>query len=338
MIDAQAYVLRETGVIPELERIQVDDRLEIGQVLLRVSYSGLCATQLEEIYVSSRNKEYMPHLFGHEGVGVIEAVGPGVTTKEVGEACVIHWRKSSFGMDANPGNYWKESQRINAGPVVSFSDYVVVPENRLTPLPPSVPADQGSLLGCAFSTGWGAVSKSGQGSNRDHVVVIGIGGVGLAALETGLRIGCQKVSVLDPNKSVPQSLADRGTRQFDSFQDLVEELGHPSLIVDTSGEVRLIQGILELSPNTTRIVLVGMPKNGERLGVDTQKLLDGLVLKGSNGGEVDHGAEIHEIASVLTESDFQSQGLQISMVEKHGLEEAIELHRSHAFRRVILKL
>lgn len=338
MIDAQAYVLRETGVTPELEDIQIDDRLESGQVLVRVFYSGLCATQLEEIYVSSRNKKYMPHLFGHEGVGVIEAVGPGVATKRVGETCVIHWRKSSVGMDANPGQYWKGSVRINAGPVVSFSDYVVVPENRLTQVPPGVPVDQGSLLGCSFSTGWGAVSKSGQGSSRDHLLVIGIGGVGLAALETGFALGCKKVSLLDPNKTVPQYLADKGALQFDSYRDLVEELGLPSLIVDTSGDIQLIQEILETSPHGTRIVLVGMPKNGAKLNVDTQKLLDGLILKGSNGGEVDHGTEIHEIATVLKKSDFLSQGLQISVVEKMCLKEAIELHRSYAFRRIVLKL
>ena len=67
--------------------------LQVGQVLVRVLASGLCGAQLHEIKGHKGNAKFLPHLMGHEGCGIVEEVGPGVTTTKPGDKVVMHWRK-----------------------------------------------------------------------------------------------------------------------------------------------------------------------------------------------------------------------------------------------------
>ena len=69
--------------------------LKTGQVLVKVLISGLCGAQLQEIKGFKGNAKFLPHLMGHEGCGIVEAVGLGVTTVEVGDKVVMHWRPGS---------------------------------------------------------------------------------------------------------------------------------------------------------------------------------------------------------------------------------------------------
>ena len=69
--------------------------LEVGQVLVKVLVSGLCGAQLHEIRGHKGNEKFLPHLMGHEGCGIVEEVGPGVTTVKVGDKVVMHWRPGS---------------------------------------------------------------------------------------------------------------------------------------------------------------------------------------------------------------------------------------------------
>ena len=69
--------------------------LSVGQVLVKVLVSGLCGSQLHEIRGHKGNAKFLPHLMGHEGCGIVEEVGPGVTTVNVGDKVVMHWRPGS---------------------------------------------------------------------------------------------------------------------------------------------------------------------------------------------------------------------------------------------------
>ena len=297
MIDAQAYVLRESGKIPELEEIQVEDELERGQVLAKVRFTSLCGTQLEEIFTSSRNGKYMPHLFGHEASAEVIAVGADVTNISPGERVVIHWRKSSMGLDANPGKYRSQGTSLNAGKVVTLSTHVVVPENRVTAIPPGVEMWVAPLLGCSFSTGWGSVMKTGGLNPGEVTLVIGLGGVGRAS---AIAVSSQKDAVLYAVESRAMDRSDLDTlgvkKKFDSLERVfhyleAQALPPPDLVVDTVGLVPHFELLLQELPSTSRIVLVGMSKEGARPALDTQRLLDGLKIAGSNGGDIDPGQD-----------------------------------------------
>lgn len=337
MISCKAYILRERGVIPSLEDIKVDDNLLEGQVLVRILYSGLCATQLEEIFVASRNEKYMPHLFGHEGVGTVEKVGPNVSKIGVGDICVIHWKTSSKGLDSSPGRYLCGEEKLSAGKVVTFSEIAVLPENRLTKLTSSLKLHIAPLLGCAYPTGWGSVLRAGNASHLDRLLIVGLGGVGLSALEAALSLPVISVSTVDPNRMLPSSpkFAQRVTH-FSNLEDLSIASENPTIVVDTSGDVETLQQLVDSLEVRSRLVLVGMPKSQTHFRVPIQKMLDGLEIIGSNGGGVDPGIDFIHYERLLSECDTNTDGLAIAVSSRTQLADCIENHLKGRFRRAVL--
>jgi S-(hydroxymethyl)glutathione dehydrogenase/alcohol dehydrogenase len=345
MIEAKAYVLRKTGEIPSLEDIRVSDDLKPGQVMLRVLYSGLCATQMEEIFVSSRNAKYMPHLFGHEGVGVVEALGPGVKTKKLGDICVIHWRPSSIGMDSEPGDYFVNQTKISSGKVVTFSTRVIVPENRITPLPQGFPVDRGALLGCSMTTGWGSVVRVGSHSSGDRVLVIGLGAVGTFAAWTARLLGSIEVVGVDPKPEIQTSFSDRGVNElFRDLSELDRQQGEFSrlegfdLAIDTSGKTDVIERLIAGLPSKARLVLVGMPSSSSWPLLDVQKLLDGLQLLGSNGGRADPGDDISVVGRLMADLFQKELSTSIGICRHDELELATNKFRQGSKLRIILTM
>lgn len=343
MIDAQAYVLRETGVVPELEDIQIWDELSSGQVLVKVLYSGICATQMEEIFVSSRNAKYMPHLFGHEGVGVVEKVGPGVTSRKVGDTCVIHWRQSSVGLDANPGNYFVGGKKINGGKVVTFSSRVVVPENRLTQLPDFFQPYIGPLLGCSLTTGWGSVVKLGRHQSNHRVLVVGLGAVGSAAAWAARLGGSEIVWGVDAKTGVAARWEETGVTNFFSGLHSLHEtrsdglsIATIDLAIDTSGNSEVIEYLVENLSPTARLILVGMPTSEDLPRFNFQRLLDGLSLEGSNGGAVDPGTDIEIVGNLFSKLlDGQLSG-SVRAFSRDSLGLAIAQFREGNYLRTVI--
>ena len=110
----KAAVLFETG-----QPLKIVDNIQLpalitGQVQVKILYSGLCHSQLMEVNGGRGEDKYLPHLLGHEGVGVVEAVGDGVTKVQVGDKVVIGWIKGE-GQDAPGGKYPHDGYLIRPG-------------------------------------------------------------------------------------------------------------------------------------------------------------------------------------------------------------------------------
>src|SRR5262249_32148541 len=150
----------------------------VGQVLVKIQQSGICGAQLGEIAGVKGPDKFLPHLLGHEGGGVVEDVGPGVSHVKKGDHVVLHWRKG-VGIQAKPSNYRWMERVVNAGWVTTFSEYTVASENRVTPIPKDIPFDIASLMGCAVTTALGLINNDAQVKIGQSVAVLGCGGVGL---------------------------------------------------------------------------------------------------------------------------------------------------------------
>ena len=87
-----------------VDDINLPTNLDYGQVLVKVLVSGLCGAQLQEIAGLKGNEKFMPHLVGHEGCGLVEKIGPGVSKVKSGDKVVLHWRKGS-GIEAGFPQY-----------------------------------------------------------------------------------------------------------------------------------------------------------------------------------------------------------------------------------------
>src|SRR5215469_10014647 len=148
-----------------------------GQVLVKMLCAGICGSQLQEIDGEKGNPDHCPHLLGHEGCGIVERVGFGIRSVSKGDKVVLHWRKGE-GCDADPAIYRRGNEIIKSGSVTTFSEYVVVSENRVTRIDDDVPNDFAAPLGCALSTALATVENNIQ--SGQSVLVIGCGGVGLS--------------------------------------------------------------------------------------------------------------------------------------------------------------
>ncbi len=344
MIESQAYVLRESGKVPELEDIRISENLERGQILAKVRFTSLCGTQLEEIFTASRNKKYMPHLFGHEASAEVAAVGPGVTNILPSDNVVIHWRQSSLGLDANPGKYWSREESINAGKVVTLSTFVVVPENRVTAVPPGVEMWAAPLLGCSLSTGWGSVMKTGGLQPREVTLVIGLGGVGRACAIAGSSQGNGVLYAVDSRPMDQRDLDNLGVqKKFDSIGQFFDHirarsLASPDLVVDTVGIAEHFELLIQELPSKSRVVLVGMPRQGRRPALNTQRLLDGLRITGSNGGDIDPGLDLLDVAKSMSKYVAGTGSGQTSIMGWEDLHEGITALTLGAATKVIYKV
>lgn len=344
LLVTEGYVLREVGRIPTLEQISVDTELTSGQVLVEMRLVGLCATQIHEIFTATRNERYMPHLLGHEGVGKVIAVGPDVSTKQVGDICVLHWRPSSLGQDALPGNYFSNKGSLNAGRCVALSRHVVVPENRLTLKPHLLSELESVILGCSAATGWGSVVKVGQPLSGESAVVVGLGSVGISAALALVEAGIQTWGI-DP-KPLPESLTREVglSAHFSTFEQAQAFFGdragldRPTHIFDTSGSAKVVEWAQEFLPMTGVITLIGMPQSLEKPTLDTQKILDGLRILGSNGGNINPAVDFEHVARVAARFAQVGKGRLLKTVGFEALSKAVQSHGSSTGTKFVLDL
>ena len=154
-------------------------QLKPGQVLVDISYSGICHTQLSECQGTRGEDKFLPHCLGHEGSGVVREIGNGVTKVKVGDRVIISWIKG-YGADISSTVYQWGDKRVNAGGVTTFSRQSVISENRLTVIPNDISMDAAALIGCAVPTGMGAVLNTAQPA-RVRVLQY-LGPVGLACV------------------------------------------------------------------------------------------------------------------------------------------------------------
>ena len=117
----KAAILNELNSDLLVEDVELTN-LKVGQVLVKVILSGLCGAQLQEIKGWKGNGKFLPHLMGHEGCGLVESVGEGVTTVKKGDKVVMHWRKGT-GIESDFPNYILSDRQISSGKVTTLSEF-----------------------------------------------------------------------------------------------------------------------------------------------------------------------------------------------------------------------
>lgn len=286
-----AAVLVQTGQPLELADITLPDPGP-GQVLVEVSFSGVCHTQILECRGHRGADRFLPHCLGHEGSGTVRAVGPGVTKVKTGDRAILSWIKGA-GADVAGWSYDWSGRKVNAGPITTFSRHSLLSENRLTVIGADVPDREAAMLGCAVPTGLGAVFNTAQPRPGQSLAVLGTGGVGLCAIAGAALAGCVPIIAIDTNPDKLQIAAHMGaTHCLDAARsDLVEAVlnicpggvdfaveatGHPAVMATSLACVRMQGGVA---------VVVGNARHGEQLQLDPRQLNLGKQLRGTWGGD-----------------------------------------------------
>ena len=195
----KAAILVESKKPLLIENIDLPTKLEFGQVLVKISYSGICGSQINEIDAAKEPDKYLPHLLGHEGSGIVEKIGEGVTTVKNGDHVVLHWRKSS-GVESVPPKYLWNGKKLNAGKITTFNEKAIVSENRLTVIPSNFDMRLAPLFGCAVTSGFGIVNNDAKIKIGQSVLIFGVGGIGLNVAQASSMVSAYPIVGVDIHK------------------------------------------------------------------------------------------------------------------------------------------
>ena len=265
--------------------------LDVGQVLVKVEYSGICGKQIEEITGRRGEDQFLPHLLGHEGAGVVVDVGPAVRKVKAGDHVVLHWMKGS-GIDSPPPRFSWNGTVVSAGWVTTFSEYTGASENRLTPIPPDVQLDVASLLGCAVTTGLGIVFNNIGLKPGQSIAVFGVGGLGLNVVQGAALVNAYPIVAVDLyDQKLEWAVGFGATHTVNSGHGnprsaLVEMSGGRGFdaTVDVTGNTGVRQMAYDLTSNTGKTIFAGVPHHEERITIDSFPLHFGRQMYGSHGG------------------------------------------------------
>lgn len=283
MIKIKAAILEKLNtplIIKELELT----KLKIGQVLVKVIVSGICGSQLHEINGNKGNSKYLPHLMGHEGCGLVEEIGPGITKVKPGDKVVMHWRPG-LGIESDFPKYILDGKEISSGKVNTLTEKAIVSENRLTVVPPDTNSEFAALLGCSLTTALGVIDNESNLRFGEKVAVVGCGGVGLNVLTAARLRGAGEIYAVDTSTAKNKLCMERGATFF--YTDVGELPSGIDLIIDTTGVPEVISEIFLKLSIKGRMLLLGQLSHQQSLRIpDAPRLFNGagLSIRASQGG------------------------------------------------------
>lgn len=268
------------GVVFDGRKVDVVDDLEIrdpgpGEVLVAVAAAGLCHSDLSVI--DGTIPFPVPVVLGHEGAGVVEAVGAGVTHVAAGDhvalstiascgACAECNRgrptmcRKAIGMPDRPFSRGGEPLYQFAANS-AFAERTLVKAVQAVKIPESIPLTSAALIGCGVVTGVGAALNRAKVDRGDSVVVIGTGGIGLNVLQGARIAGATKIVAVDSNLG-----KEAVARQFGATHFLESVEGVKSILPNGAdhafecvGRVELIRAAIDLLDRHGQAVLLGVP-------------------------------------------------------------------------------
>ena len=343
----KAAILVQSNAPLELAELEMPERLSFGQVHVRLHYSGICGAQINEIEAAKGPDKSLPHLLGHEGSGIVERIGEGVTRVHPGDHVVLHWRPSG-GLQCQPPKYRWGSKTVNAGWVTTFNDKAIVSENRLTVIPKDFDLRTAPLFGCAVTTAVGVVNNDAQLKIGQSVVIFGIGGVGLNIAQAARMVSAHPIVGIDLHDSkldmasrwgLTHTLnsATEGPALAEKIRSIVGKSG-ADVVIDTTGNTRVIELAYDLTHPDGRTILVGVPRAGEKASIYTLPLHFKKILKGSHGGSVSPDLEIPRLINLIRADKMTLDGLITHEFPLSQVNEAIAAHRSGTAARVIIRM
>jgi S-(hydroxymethyl)glutathione dehydrogenase/alcohol dehydrogenase len=282
----KAAVAREVNELA-VEEVELQAP-QAHEVLVRIHAAGVCHSDLHTFRGELRTTP--PVVLGHEGAGVVEAVGPNVTKARVGERVMINWLPSCLECPTCLAGRPTLCERLPATTLQSrmsdgtlrhttldgmqlkpylssatMGEYAVIHQNGLVPLPDDVSFEVGAVIGCAVMTGVGAVLNTAQIAAGSSAVVIGCGGVGLSVLLGCVLAGCYPLIAVDVVPGKLEFARELGaTHTLNSREeDVPKELRRitrigPDYAFDSVGAVATInQALNSVRPGGTAVI-VGM--------------------------------------------------------------------------------
>lgn len=331
------------AVLTELKRplivaeLTMPEKLAVGQVLVKIEFSGICGSQLGEIDGAKGEDKFLPHLLGHEASGVVMETGPGVRHVRTGDKVVLHWRKG-LGIESETPQFTWDGRKVNAGWVTTFSEYAIVSENRVTAIPQDSDMAVAALFGCAVTTGFGVVENNARIRIGESVVVFGAGGVGLNIVQAAALVSAYPVIAVDLHDNRLELARQMGaTHVINSSRTEARQAiskivgpGGVDAFIDNTGQPAIIEMGYEITRPQGRVTLVGVPRKGNTINVYSLPLHFGKGLSGSHGGEAVPHVDIPRYHALYRNGLIKLKNLITRVYQLDSINEAISDMRTGA--------
>ena len=367
-IKSKAAVAWGPGEPLKMEEVDVELPKK-GEVLVRIVATGVCHT--DAFTLSGDDPEgVFPSILGHEGGGIVEMVGEGVTSVEVGDHVIplytaecgeckfcksgktnlcqaVRETQGKGLMPDGTSRFSKDGEPIyHYMGCSTFSEYTVLPEISLAKVNKTAPLEEVCLLGCGVTTGMGAVLKTAKVQEGDTVAIFGLGGIGLSAIIGARMAGAGRIIGIDINESKFDLAKQLGAtdlvnpKNFDKpIQEVIVEMtdGGVDYSFECIGNVNVMRSALECChKGWGESVIIGVAGAGQEISTRPFQLVTGRVWRGSAFGGVKGRSELPGIVEQYLNGDF---GLQEFITHTMGLGDinnAFDLmHKGESIRSVV---
>jgi Zn-dependent alcohol dehydrogenase len=288
-----------------------------GQVKVRIAHCGICHSDLSA--VDGAFPSPVPIVLGHEAAGIVEEVGPGVTSHAPGDPVVLtpcppcgtcYWCvrgepsicEASLGImthtfaDGSTGLSRGDTTVYRGLNVGAFAESTVAAANGAVKVPKDVPLDVACVIGCAVQTGVGAVLNTAKVEEGATVLVLGLGGIGLSVVQGARLAGAARIAVSDPVAARREAARAFGATDFidPAHEDAVTRAREIAPVgvdyaFECAGQAPLVQAGMAAARNGGTIVCVGAPPLDHAIQIApaaaftiSEKKLMGCTLGGSN--------------------------------------------------------
>lgn len=340
-----------------------------GEVLVRIVATGVCHT--DAFTLSGDDPEgVFPSILGHEGGGIVEMVGEGVTSVEVGDHVIplytaecgeckfcksgktnlcqaVRETQGKGLMPDGTSRFSKDGEPIyHYMGCSTFSEYTVLPEISLAKVNKTAPLEEVCLLGCGVTTGMGAVLKTAKVQKGDTVAIFGLGGIGLSAIIGARMAGAGRIIGIDINESKFDLAKQLGAtdvvnpQNFDKpIQEVIVEMtdGGVDYSFECIGNVNVMRSALECChKGWGESVIIGVAGAGQEISTRPFQLVTGRVWRGTAFGGVKGRSELPGIVEQYLNGDFGLQEFITHTMALDDINDAFDLmHKGESIRSVV---
>ena len=342
---------------------------QAGEVLVRITATGVCHT--DAFTLSGADPEgIFPVILGHEGGGIVEAIGEGVTSVAVGDHVIPLYTPECGECKFCKSGKTNLCQKIRATqgkglmpdgtsrfsykgqPIYhymgtsTFSEYTVLPEISLAKIAKEAPLEQVCLLGCGVTTGIGAVLNTAKVEEGASVAIFGLGGIGLAAIIGATMAKAGRIIAIDINPAKFEIARQLGATDFinpkdydQPIQDVIVELteGGVDYSFECIGNVNLMRAALECChKGWGESVIIGVAGAGQEISTRPFQLVTGRVWRGSAFGGVKGRSELPSYVEKAQKGEIPLDTFITHTMGLEDINKAFDLmHEGKSIRTVI---
>lgn len=367
-IKCKAAIAWGPGQPLSIEEIEVMPP-QTGEVRVRIVATGVCHT--DAFTLSGEDPEgVFPCILGHEGGGIVESVGEGVTSVKVGDHVIplytpecgeckfcksgktnlcqkIRATQGKGLMPDGTTRFSKDGQPIyHYMGTSTFSEYTVLPEISIAKVDPAAPLEEVCLLGCGVTTGIGAVMNTAKVKEGESVAIFGLGGIGLSAVIGARLAKAGRIIAIDINESKFPLARKLGAtdcinpNDYDKpIQEVIVELtdGGVDFSFECIGNVKVMRAALECChKGWGESVIIGVAGAGQEISTRPFQLVTGRVWRGSAFGGVRGRSELPSYVQRYMQGEFRLDDFITHTMPLEQINEAFDLmHEGKSIRTVI---